>query len=207
MAPGPPRAYLAKVGARVGGHARGVAAAGGSWRGAYRAFGLPADTVPPAEALAAWAAHPGGVPSQGPVLDTVNAFSLQHGVAVAGYDLGPVEGNVWLRPSRGIEIFVGAGRLVETPTIGELILVDDADQVLARRWHGSIGQPFVATPGAADVLLHVDVLPAAEEPDAGPSTAADLAGALARLAEAFLGGVADVRVLARSTPVALWPAG
>jgi DNA/RNA-binding domain of Phe-tRNA-synthetase-like protein len=177
------------------------AAAPDGWSDAYRALGFPPDVVSPHAALRAWAATPAGLPSQGPVLDLVNAFSLREGAPTAAYDLAAVVGDLWLRPSRGIELHqpLGVGGPL-TPDLAELVLADSADQVLARHWHGAPGRPFLPTAKTRSAQVHLDLLgPLAER-------AAALADALARLLTAYLGGSAAVRFLDRARPWAEWPA-
>jgi len=189
---------------------RAAAAAGppddAPWRLAYEAVGLPPDTVPPPVALAAWAAREGGVPSQGTVHDLVNATALRHGVPAAAYDLGRAEGDLWLRPSRGVEWFAPAVGEPAVAPINELILADSADQVLARAWHGAQGAAGRIDDGARDVLVHFDLLPADLDGEPPLAQAEAIAAAFARLAAGFVGGTARWQVLRWSSPQAAWPA-
>lgn len=169
------------------------------WREPYLALGVPPDTPPPPAVLAAWAATPGGIPSQGPLPDLVHAFALQHAVPAMCHDLGAATGNLWLRPSRGLELYLPVGgRAAETPAVGELILADDADQVLARHWHGAQGRPFVLTAATQQVHVHVDLLPPRS------AEAQSLAAALTRLLTGFVGGAAETQFLTRARPQAVW---
>jgi DNA/RNA-binding domain of Phe-tRNA-synthetase-like protein len=170
-----------------------------AWHTAYATVGLPADLVPPPELLAAWAAAPGGVPSQGALADLANAFSLLHRIPVAVYDLDAVRGDLWLRPSRGCEHFLALGTDVPiSPALGEIILADTEEEVFARHWHGRQGRPAMAGPGARDVLVQMDLLPPATD------EAAVLADAFIRLATGFLGGRAAVQWLNWDTPQVQW---
>lgn len=197
-------AFLARAGASAG--AAGVLGTRGSgdpriaaWRAAYAAVGLPADLVPPPELLAAWAAEPGGVPSQGALADLANAFSLLHRIPVTVYDLGAVRGDLWLRPSRGCEHFLALGTEAPTsPELGEIILADTEEEVFARHWHGRQGRPAMAGPAARDVLVHLDLLPPATD------EAETLADAFIRLVTGFLGGRAALQWLSWDTPQIQW---
>lgn len=198
---GAARAYLAR------------AAAGGAgtpdddlqsaaWRAAYADVGLGDDVLSPVAALRAWAAAPGGVPSQGALLDLVNAISLLHGAPTAAYDLAGVAGDLWLRPSRGVESFEAPAAHTGRPSIveiNELILADSADHVVARSWHGSPGRQAIVGPGSRDVLVHVDRLAPPETPEATGE-------AIGRLIAGFVGARFEVRVLTRGQPSARWPA-
>jgi DNA/RNA-binding domain of Phe-tRNA-synthetase-like protein len=188
--------------ARAGAAATAMPATGErwtAWREAYAAFGIGPDEPPPTAALVAWAAMPGGVPSLGPLSDLVNAFALQHALPGAAYDLAAVSGDLWLRPSRGIERYepLDGGREA-SPPVGELILADSADLVLARHWHGAPGRATAVTATTSAAVVHFDLLPAA------PERAAALAEAFMRLATGFVGGTAAVRYLTRAQPQAMW---
>jgi len=177
---------------------------GALWAAAYEVVGLPADTLPPHVALDAWARAPGGVPTQGPLLDLVHATALRHGVPAAAYDLAAVTGDLWLRPARGVELFAPPGAAPDAAPINELILADGADRVMARAWHGAQSADTRVGPGATEVLVHFDLL--AEGEEAPAEAAAALAASFAQLATGFVGGAADVRVLTRAAPQAAWPA-
>ena len=169
-----------------------------AWLAAYESVGLPPDVLPPPRILAAWATLPDGVPSQGPLADLVNAFALQNVIPVAAYDLSAVEGDLWLRPSRGCEIYESVGGGTGNPPLGEMILADSADLVLARHWHGAQGRPVVVGSTTIRALVHLDLLPPLA------SQADTLAGKFARLATGFLGGSAEVRLLSWAAPQAVW---
>jgi DNA/RNA-binding domain of Phe-tRNA-synthetase-like protein len=170
-----------------------------AWRRAYAAVGLPADTVPPQEALARWAASPGGVPTQGAILDLANALSLQRGAPAAAYDLGAAANGLWLRPSRGIEWHKDLSGAAENPAVGELILADGADVVLARHWHGTPGRTALPGDACRTALFHVDFLGRPTDLDAQVAT-------VLRLLGAYLGGTAAAAVLERGRPQTDWPA-
>ncbi len=171
-----------------------------AWRAAYRQVGLPEDVEPPPAVLAAWATLPGGIPSQGALADLVHAFSLQRRVPIAAYDIRRIQGDLWLRPSRGCEHYLAIGSDQPiSPPLGEIILVDSGEEVFARAWHGRQGRPAVVTPTSDEVLVHVDLLPPLA------AQAAALAEALVRLLTGFLGGEADLCWLTWDTPEATWP--
>lgn len=185
------------------------------WRAAYEVVGLPPESLPPHAALLAWAATPGGVPSQGPLLDLVHAIALRYCVPAAAYDLAALEGDLWLRPSRGVEVFEGTeaggdpedgGPASFCATINELILVDSLERVHARAWHGEQSAPSRPGSGTREALVHFDLLAGDDEPGTARIQAAALAVELGRLAGAFLGAEAQSRILGREEPQALWEA-
>jgi len=177
-----------------------------AWRTAYADVGLPAATVPPHEALLAWARSPHGVPSQGVVADLLNAFSLTHGVPTAGYDVDHIQGDLWLRPSRGCEAHWPLGGAAGRPTtveINELILADSADAVVARAWHGAPGAQAFVGAASRDILLHFDLLPPAPAALQGAGVLA--LEASARIG-ALLGGPLSWHAMSRAVPMARWDA-
>lgn len=170
-----------------------------AWREAYAAVGLDTPTVPPHEALAAWAATPTGVPSQGPLADLVNGFSVELAVPTAAYDLASVDGDMWLCPARGYEVFLPVdGARPLSPRVGELILVDSRARVMARRWHGAQGRAFVARGETTTAIVHVDLLPPVSD------HAQQIADGLIGLVTAALGGSGEAALICRSAPIASW---
>lgn len=188
-------AYATRVAARTGRPVQDE-----RWRDAYRRMGLPDDVLPPHEALAAWAHSTGQLPSQGPALDLVNAFSLVAGAPAAAYAVDGVSGGLWLRPARGHEQHESLAGEWTAPPLGELILADGVDQVLARHWHGAQGRSFVPDAAARRVRIHVDVLATSPVDEA-----VRLGGELARLAEAMLAGTASVQILHARAALIHWP--
>jgi DNA/RNA-binding domain of Phe-tRNA-synthetase-like protein len=169
------------------------------WREAYAAVGLSAKVVPPPDALRAWAGRPGGVPTTGAVSDLVNAFSLMHDIATAAYDLSDAEGGLWLRPARGHESFEGTNG-ADSPPLGELILADGADRVIAREWHGTPGPRFMPRSSSTSVQVHLDVLD-----EHAPALVAELASEMGRLARGYLRCDVATLVLHREAPIVRWP--
>ena len=169
------------------------------WRRAYGVFGLPDSTIPPPEALLGWARAMGGVPSQGLIEDLVNAFALEHYVPAAVYDLAAVEGDLWLRPSRGHEHFEPATGTPTNPDINELILADSGDRVVAMAWHGVQSAATRARPNSTDILVHVDLL------EHSPKDARGLSDSLEARLGGFAGGKTSSRLLHRDQPMVSWP--
>lgn len=197
---GAARAYLARAAAAAIARAVDEAEAA-AWRAAYADVGLGEDVVSPVAALRAWAAAPGGVPSQGAIHDLVNAVSLLHGAPTAAYDVAGIAGDLWLRPSRGIESHDAPAERTGRPStveINELILADSADNVVARAWHGAPGRQVIVGPQSRDVLVHVDQLAPAAAPE-------ETGAAVGRLIAGFVGARSAVQVLSRGQPSARWP--
>lgn len=118
---------------------------------------------------------------------------------MAAYDLAQATGDLWLRPSRGCELYLPLdGGAPSTPPVGELILADSADMVLARHWHGAPGRATYPSSASRELLVHLDLLPPLA--DEAPA----LADRLARLLTGFLGGRVELRRLDRAAPLARW---
>ncbi len=169
-----------------------------AWRRAYDDLGIASEAVAPATALAAWAAVPGGVPSQGPITDIVHATALRVGCPAAAYDLAAIHGDLWLRPARGVEVFEGLTGRPDTVPINEPVLVDSADHCLARAWHGAQSAVSRCTTATTDAIVHLDWLAL------DPADAHEQGRALARLLTGFLGGSVSMRLLHRDAAVADW---
>jgi DNA/RNA-binding domain of Phe-tRNA-synthetase-like protein len=171
-----------------------------TWEVAYERLGMGPDVVPPHRALEGWVRATGRIPSQGAILDLVNAFSLAAGLPAAAYDVRRATGGLWLRPARGHESYTALDGSVDAPAIGEIVLADGSDTVMARHWHGSPGAEFAPSGASTEVRLHVDVL----HPNA-PEEAARRAGrSLVALAESMLGGRATLAVLHGARPAVAW---
>lgn len=192
------RAYLAAAG-RGALSERGADPSLPAWREAYAGLGLDPDRLPPHALLARWAALPGGLPSQGPFLDLLHGFSLRNRVPLAAYDLAALSGDLWLRPSRGCEAFLAFdAESPVAPDLSEIILVDSADQVLARHWHGRLGRETAAGPRTEQALVHLDLLPPLD------AQAEALVDTLRRLVTGFLGGEAETGTLSWERPRLAW---
>jgi DNA/RNA-binding domain of Phe-tRNA-synthetase-like protein len=176
------------------------ALAGASWREAYEMFGMEAKAVPPFQALRAWIESTGGLPSQGPVRDLVHGFMMEWTVPVAAYALDHVQGDLWLRPSRGCERFTGMdGKGPTAPEFGELILVDTSELVLARNWHGAQGLESVPRQSMSAILVHIDLLPYSSH------RYGSVEDGFTALAGQLLGGEITRQRICRLRPEIVWP--
>ena len=107
-----------------------------AWRRAFRAFGVdPTAYRSAAEALLRRLTKQGSIPSINALVDIGNLVAIRYGLPVAMFDQRTVTGGTAVRFAAGTESFtdLGSGDR-ETPAQGEVIFIDDAGLVSARRW-------------------------------------------------------------------------
>jgi DNA/RNA-binding domain of Phe-tRNA-synthetase-like protein len=107
-----------------------------AWRRAFRAFGVdPTAYRSAAEALLRRLTKQGSIPSINALVDIGNLVAVRYALPVAMFDQRPVTGGTTVRFAAGTETFtdLGSGER-ETPVDGEVVFIDDAGLVSARRW-------------------------------------------------------------------------
>lgn len=107
-----------------------------AWRGAFREFGVdPTQYRSAAEALLRRLTKKGDIPSISALVDIGNLVSIHYALPVALFDTRAIAGGITVRFADGTERYMTLGDVeVEHPTPGEVIFVDEANQVHARRW-------------------------------------------------------------------------
>ena len=107
-----------------------------AWRTAFRRFGVnPTQYRCAAEALLRRLSKAGDIPSINTLVDIGNLVSIRYGLPVAIFDWREVTGTVTVRMATGSERFTELGNAEPVhPEVGEVIFVDEAELVLARRW-------------------------------------------------------------------------
>lgn len=151
-----------------------------AWRRAFAAFGVkPTQYRSAAEALLRRLTKKGEVPPVNLLTDLGNLVSIRYALPVAVLDARGVAGAITVRFAAGGEPFVELdAQEPSPPEPGEVIFVDDAGQVHARRWCWRQSAPSGVREDTREVLVTV------EGHHAGAQ--ADVAAALGDL-EAFLG--------------------
>ena len=126
------RQVIAKIGATPLSEIESLA----GWRAAFRLFGVdPTQYRNAAEALLRRLTKKGDIPSINAVVDICNLVSIRYGLPVAAFDLAAVTGGITVRFASGSERFTNlSDASVEQPAPGEVIFVDEAGLVVARRW-------------------------------------------------------------------------
>jgi DNA/RNA-binding domain of Phe-tRNA-synthetase-like protein len=129
-----------------------------SWRRAFRAFGVdPTAYRSAAEALLRRLTKQGSIPSINALVDIGNLVAIRYGLPVAMFDQRQVTGATTVRFAAGTESFtdLGSGER-ETPAEGEVIFIDDAGLVSARRWCWRQSSESASGPSTSDVLVTVE---------------------------------------------------
>jgi DNA/RNA-binding domain of Phe-tRNA-synthetase-like protein len=129
-----------------------------AWRRAFRAFGVdPTAYRSAAEALLRRLTKQGSIPSINALVDLGNLVSIRYALPVAVLDLAAIRGGIDVRFATGDERFtdLGSGNR-EAPEPGEVVFVDDAGLVAARRWCWRQAAETASTETTRDVLVAVE---------------------------------------------------
>lgn len=170
-----------------------------AWRRAFRDFGAdPTQYRSAAEALLRRLTKSGALPDVNALVDLGNLVSIRHALPVAVIDLRAVSGAITVRFADGTERFTPLGaEAAERPPAGEVIFVDEAGIVLARRWCWRQSAESAAGPATTDALIAVE----AQHPDGRAGVEAALHDLRELLAVATGGVAARAAVLDRERPI------
>ena len=152
------RAEQAAVLARLGATPLSEVPSLAAWRRAFRAFGVdPTAYRSAAEALLRRLTKQGSIPSIGMLVDLGNLVAIRYALPVAVFDLASVAGGLTVRLASGAESFtdLGSGER-EAPEPGEVIFVDEAGHVAARRWCWRQSAESATSATTTDVLVTVE---------------------------------------------------
>ena len=107
-----------------------------AWRSAFRQFGVdPTKYRSAAEALLRRLIKKGDIPSISALVDLCNLVSIRYALPVAALDARPLSGPITVQFATGSESFTAHDSPApEQPEPGEVIFVEPAGQVVARRW-------------------------------------------------------------------------
>lgn len=107
-----------------------------AWRSTFSAFGVePTKYRSAIEALLRRLTKKGDIPSINLLVDIGNLVSIRYNLPIAVFDTHQTTGSITVRLSEGTEHFTPLGEsITETPEVGEVIFVDEAQIVSARRW-------------------------------------------------------------------------
>ena len=155
-----------------------------AWRRAFRTFGVdPTQYRSAAEALLRRLTKQGELPSIGTLVDLANLVSVRHALPVAVFDQRGVTGGTLVRFARGNERWEDLGASeAEHPDPGEVIFVDEADFVSARRWCWRQSAGSAARADTTEILVTVEGHHDEAERDVRRALA-DLESLLARYSE------------------------
>ena len=151
-----------------------------AWRRTFAAFGVePTRYRSAAEALLRRLAKQGALPSLSLLVDLGNLVSIRYGLPVAMFDQGDVAGGTTVRFASGSERFTDLGtETVDNPVPGEVVFVDDAGLVSARRWCWRQSAQSATRDETREILVTVEGLHEAARGDVEAATA-DLLALLA----------------------------
>jgi DNA/RNA-binding domain of Phe-tRNA-synthetase-like protein len=134
-----------------------------AWRRAFTSFGAkPTQHRNAVEALLRRLDKHGDIPSIGTLVDIGNLVSIRHGVPIAVFDLGTTPPPITVRLADGTETFVDLGSTEAAhPEPGEVVFLDAAGAVAARRWCWRQSAGSATGPGTTEALyvseaLHAD---------------------------------------------------
>lgn len=129
-----------------------------AWRRAFRAFGVdPTQYRSAAEALLRRITKGDDLPTINALVDVANLVSVRHALPVAIFDTRAIEGGTLVRVAGGDEQWADlGGSATEHPDPGEVIFVDDARVVSARRWCWRQSRSSAAREDTTAVLVTVE---------------------------------------------------
>jgi DNA/RNA-binding domain of Phe-tRNA-synthetase-like protein len=129
-----------------------------AWRGAFRSFGVdPTQIRSACEALLRRLTKQGDIPSINALVDIGNLVSIRYALPVAMVDTRSLTGEITVCFADGTEKFTNLGQEEVThPDPGEVIFVDDAGLVFARRWCWRQSDQSAARENTTDLLVTVE---------------------------------------------------
>jgi DNA/RNA-binding domain of Phe-tRNA-synthetase-like protein len=131
-----------------------------AWRRAFSAFGVkPTQYRSAIEALLRRLDKSGDIPAINTLVDIGNLISIRYAVPVAVLDQSSLTGTVTVRFATGTERFIDLGSGEEQhPEPGEVIFVDEADHVCARRWCWRQSAPSATGAESTAALFTIEAL-------------------------------------------------
>jgi DNA/RNA-binding domain of Phe-tRNA-synthetase-like protein len=129
-----------------------------AWRRVFRGFGVdPTQYRSAAEALLRRLTKQGALPAIDRLVDLANLVSIRHALPVAVFDQRAVIGGTTVRLARGEEGWADLGASeASQPEPGEVIFVDDAGSVSARRWCWRQSMRSAAREDTVEILVTVE---------------------------------------------------
>lgn len=126
---------LDRVAARLETTSEGETPSIQAWRQAYAAMGFkPTQYRCAAEALLRRYRKDRHLPRLHPLIDALNAESMNAAIPIAVFDCDHVVEGIVVRPAAGTEIYHSFQGETEQPAEGEIIFADAAGQAHSRRW-------------------------------------------------------------------------
>ena len=129
-----------------------------AWRKVFRGFGVdPTQYRSAAEALLRRLTKQGELPSIWTLVDLANLVSIRYALPVAVFDERGISGGTIVRFARGDERWADLGSSqTEHPEPGEVIFVDEAAVVSARRWCWRQSAASAAREDTTEIIMTVE---------------------------------------------------
>lgn len=129
-----------------------------AWRRVFTGFGVkPTQYRNAAESLLRRLTKKGDIPSINSLVDIANLVSIRYALPVACFDLSGVEGATTVTLASGDEKFTDLGSdSPVSPESGEVVFVDEAGVVSARRWCWRQSAQSATSPATTDALITVE---------------------------------------------------
>jgi DNA/RNA-binding domain of Phe-tRNA-synthetase-like protein len=129
-----------------------------AWRKVFRGFGVdPTQYRSASEGLLRRLTKQGQLPSIGTLVDLANLVSIRYALPVAVVDQRGISGGTIVRFARGDERWADlASSQTEHPEPGEVIFVDEAVVVSARRWCWRQSAQSAARADTTEILVTVE---------------------------------------------------
>ena len=129
-----------------------------AWRRVFSAFGVaPTKYRNAAESLLRRLTKKGDIPSIAPLVDIGNLVSIRYGLPVAVFDLSGFDAPLTVSFADGSEQFADLGSSESIhPEPGEVVFLDGAGEVHARRWCWRQSGRSAAGPATTDVLITIE---------------------------------------------------
>ena len=149
-----------------------------AWRRAYSDMGLkPTQYRCAVEALLRRYRKDAKMPCLLPLIDYLNAESMNAGIPIAVFDLDKIEGGICVRCANGAERHHTFKGEVEYPAEGEIIFADEANVAHSRRWVFRQSAQSVVSSETDKILIVAEAL--------HQDAASDLSVLRSRLLEVF----------------------
>ena len=146
-----------------------------AWRRAFTRMGLkPTQYRCASEALLRRFRKDGTLPRWHPLVDVCNAVSLAFAVPVAVFDIAKISGRLDVRYAAGDEDYLTFSGQAEHPSPREVIFVDQAGHVHARRWTNRQSGLSAVQDSTATALIVAEAMH-----DSAPSDVPELIAAVA----------------------------
>jgi DNA/RNA-binding domain of Phe-tRNA-synthetase-like protein len=129
-----------------------------AWRRAFTRFGAkPTQYRNAAESLLRRLSKQGDIPTISTLVDMGNLISIRYALPVAIFDRDQIAGEITVRLATGDEPFADLGSSESVhPEPGEVIFVDDRNDVSARRWCWRQSAKSATNPSTVNALIVIE---------------------------------------------------